>query len=104
MTIALNRTWHCIQTSFAESTDHELIIENERASLEIAYFPKKNAFGYSLLVTDKDGDLLLDELSEHITFKTVNALLKAIQKDTQIKKYMGEVELPSLILIRKLVK
>ena len=94
--------WHFESTGFADSTDEELVMAKNNASLEIVYFPITKTYGYSLLPTDDSGNLLEDEVSEHTDFNSVESLISAMHKDKQIKKYLGDVELPSVYKIHSL--
>ena len=97
------KAWHYEKSTFAYSTDYVLITNNDIASLEIAYLPKDKVYGYCLLVVNSNGELLLNQSSEHFTFKSIKSLLQAIKEDTKIQKYMGKLPLPSAKDIRELI-
>lgn len=92
--------WDLTPTSFAHTTDKELIMElSEVASIEIAYFTDKNKYGYSILILGEDG--FVDKCSEDFA-DTIEELMELIKKDELAKPYLDKITAPTEAQIKEL--
>ena len=92
--------WQVTDSSFACTTDKELIMElSEISSIEIAYFTNKNKYGYSILILGEDG--FIDKCSEDFA-NTVEELMKLVKEDELAKPYLDKITAPTEEQIKEL--
>ena len=92
--------WQVTDSSFACTTDKELIMElSEISSIEIAYFTNKNKYGYSILILGEDG--FIDKCPEDFA-NTVEELMKLVKEDELAKPYLDKITAPTEEQIKEL--